>query len=101
MIKDCLRNAPTQRPTAEQLVTALEGMKDVIEGAYGELAKVDAVRRVRTMKTLMSRSGYKPNELATKEEQIQQLQEEFVVRNGNTLAWLGNCKDYGNWKDVL
>ena len=74
MIKDCLRNAPAQRPTAEQLqVTALEGMKGAIEGGYGELATVDAVRQVRTMKALKSRSEDKVNELTAKDEQIQQL----------------------------
>ena len=81
MIKDCLRNAPTQRSTAEQLVTALEGMKGVIEGGYGELATVDAVRQVRTMKALKSRSEDKLNELAAKDEQIQQLQQQLAVNS--------------------
>ena len=81
MIKDCLRNAPTQRPTAEQLVTALEGIKGVIEGGYGELATVDAVRQVRTMKALKSRSEGKLNELAAKDEQIQQLQQQLAVNS--------------------
>ena len=80
MIKDCLRNDPTQRPTAEQLVTALEGMKGAIEGGYGELATVDAVRQVRTLKALKNRSEDKLNELAAKEEQIQQLQQQLAVR---------------------
>ena len=80
MIKDCLQNAPAQRPTAEQLVTALEGIKGVIEGGYGELATVDAVRQVRTMKALKSRSEGKLNELAAKNEQIQQLQQQLAVR---------------------
>ena len=79
MIKDCLLNTPTQRPTAEQLVIALEGMKDVIEGAYGELATVDAVRQVRTMKVLKSRSEDMVNESAAKDEEIQRLQQ-LVVR---------------------
>ena len=80
MIKDCLRNDPTQRPTAEQLVTALEGMKGATEGGYGELATVDAVRQVRTMKALKSRSEDKVNELAAKDEEIQQLQQQLEVR---------------------
>ena len=80
MIKDCLRNAPYQRPTAEQLVRALEGMKGAIEGGYGELATVDAVRQVRTMKALKSRSEDKVNELTAKDEQIQQLQLQLAVR---------------------
>ena len=80
VIKDCLRNVPAQRPTAEQLVTALDEMKLVIEGDYGELATVDAVRRVRTMKALKSRSDDKINELAAKDEQMQQLQQQLAVR---------------------
>ena len=80
MIKDCLRNAPAQRPTAEQLVTALDEMKLVIEGDYEELVTVDAVRRVRTMKALKSRSDDKINELAAKDEQMQQLQQQLAVR---------------------
>ena len=77
LIKLCLHNSPLKRPSAERLVTALEGMKGVIEGDYGELATVDAVRQVRTLKALNSRSQDKINELAAKDEQIQQL----VVRN--------------------
>ena len=79
-IKDCLRNTPSQRPTAEQLVSALEGMKGVIEGGYGELATVDAVRQVRTMKALKSKSEDKLNMLAAKDEQIHQLQQQLAVR---------------------
>ena len=80
MIKDCLRNTPSQRSTAEQLVTALEGMKGVIEGDYGELATVDAVRQVRTMKALKSKSEDKLDMLAAKDEQIHQLQQQLAVR---------------------
>ena len=80
MIKDCLRNVPAQRPTAEQLVTALDELKLVIEGDYGELATVDAVRRVRTMKALKSQSDDKINELTAKDEQMQQLQQQIAVR---------------------
>ena len=80
MIKDCLRNTPSQRPTAEQLVTALKGMKGVIEGDYGELATIDAVRQVRTMKALKSKSEDKLNMLAAKDEQIHQLQQQLAVR---------------------
>ena len=86
MIKDCLRNAPAQRPTAEQLVTALEGMKGTIEGGYGELATVDAVRQVRTMKALKSRSEDKVSELTAKDEQIQQLQLQLAVRTDNIIV---------------
>ena len=87
MIKDCLRNDPTIRPTAEQLVTALEGMKGIIEGAYGELATIDAVRQVRTVKALQTRTG---NTgicwLAEKDDQIQHLQHEIEVHLEPTYA---------------
>ena len=57
LIKNCLHNVPSQRPTAEQLVLSLKAMKGEVEGAYGELATVDAVRQVMTMKILKTRSG--------------------------------------------
>ena len=80
MIKDCLRNAPAQRPTAEQLVTALEGMKGDIEGSCGELATMDAARQVKTALVL---SRVKVDELTAKDEQIQQLQLQLAVRTDN------------------
>ena len=76
LIKDCLHNAPSQRPTAEQLVTALEEMKADVEGAFGDLAIIEAVRQVNVAKSLMNRS----NVLAAKDEEIQQLQEQLEVK---------------------
>ena len=67
LIKNSLHNTPSRRPTAEQLVTSLEEMKGGVKGPYGELATVDAVRHVRTMKTL-------------KTEEIVQLRGELEVR---------------------
>ena len=52
LIKNCLHNAPSQRPTAEQVVTSLNELKGDVEGSYRELATVDAVRQVRTVKML-------------------------------------------------
>ena len=83
MIKDCLRNAPAQRPTAEQLVTALEGMKGAIEGGYGELATMDAARQVKTALVLKKKSRVKVDELTARDEQIQQLQIQLAVRTDN------------------
>ena len=79
LIKSCLHNTPSRRPSAEQLVRALEEARDTIEGGYGELATVDAVRQVRTMKALKNRSEDKLNELAAKKEQIQHLQQQLAV----------------------
>lgn len=55
LIKTCLHNSPSRRPTAGQLVGALKEARETIEGPYGELAIVDAVRYVRTTKALKSR----------------------------------------------
>ena len=43
---------------------------EAVEGDYGELATVDAVRQVRIMKALKRRSEDRLNELAAKDEQI-------------------------------
>ena len=80
LIKECLNNTPPQRPTAAQLVTALEEMKTDVEGAYGELATIDAVRQVKTVKALNAKSNDKVNELAAKDEEIQQLQQQLEVK---------------------
>ena len=68
MVKQCLRNAPSRRPTTEQLVTTLEGVKADIEGAYGELVKLDAIRQVVTMKHF-ERKDRKTDELQSKNQQ--------------------------------
>ena len=76
MIKDCLRNDPSQRSTAEQLVTALEGMKGDIEGPCGELATMDAVRQVKIAKALKKE---KVDKLTAKDQEIQQLHQQLEV----------------------
>ena len=78
LIKTCLHNDPSQRPTAEQLVTELERMKSDVEGPCGKLATVDAVRQVMTAMALKEKSEEKVDELAAKEEEIQQLQVEML-----------------------
>ena len=85
-MKDCLHNVPSRRPTAEQLVTSLEGMKGEVEGAYGELATVDAVRQVMTVKALKAKGDV----LAEKDLEIQHLREQlgvmFIVTDFNMLC---------------
>ena len=75
LIKGCLCNSPFPRPTAGQLVTVLEEMKADVEGDYGDLATVEAVRQVKITKSLKNRR----NLLAVKDEEIQQLQEQLEV----------------------
>ena len=80
LIQNCLGNDPSQRPTAEQLVSALEEMKANVEGSYGELAKVDAVRQVMTMKTFQLCKKENTDEVMSKDEEIQQLRQQLQVR---------------------
>jgi hypothetical protein len=82
LIRTCLHNDPSQRPTAEQLVTELERMKSDVEGPCGKLATVDAVRQVMTAMALKEKSEEKVDELAAKEEEIQQLQVEMFKPTG-------------------
>ena len=80
LTKQCLHNIPSRRPTAEQLVATLEGMRADIEGPYGAVARADAVRQVLIMKEICGREAElrgKTNELTTKDEEIRQLQHQL------------------------
>ena len=79
VVKQCLENVPDERPTVEQLVGVLEGLKEVIEGPCGELARMDAARQVKTAITLKERSKLNVDELTAKEEEIRQLQQQLEV----------------------
>jgi hypothetical protein len=79
VVKQCLENIPEERPTAEQLVRVLEGLKGDVEGTCGELTIVDAVRQVKTALAL-NKSQVKVDELTAKEEEIQQLQQQLEVQ---------------------
>ena len=76
LIKICLHNDPSMRPTAEQLVTALVEVKGDIEGPCGELATMDAARQV---KTAMALKKEKLNQITAKDQEIQQLQQQLEV----------------------
>ena len=80
VVKQCLENIPEERPTAEQLVKVLEGLKEDIEGSCGELTTMDAARQVKTALVLSKKSRVKVDELTAKEEEIQQLQLQLAVR---------------------
>ena len=84
IVKQCLQNAPSRRPTTEELVTDLQGIRADIEGPCGAITRADAVRQVVMMKEILRKdSGVreKVRELAAKDEEIQQLrlaQVEFI-----------------------
>ena len=80
MVKQCLRNTPSQRPTSEELITSLEEMKTDIEGPCGDVARADAVRQVVMMRAILGREAEvreKTDESAAKDEEIHQLQQEL------------------------
>ena len=80
LAKDCLTNDPSLRPTAEQALTTLELLEDEIEGPYGELSKLDAVRQVAAMKVLLVKDvevKETANELAAKIEKVKRLQKKL------------------------
>lgn len=81
LTRNCLHNDPSRRPTAERLVSELERMKGDIEGPCGKLATVDAVRQVMTAMALKEKSEEKLDELAAKEDEIQQLQVRLVANS--------------------
>ena len=75
--KHCLNNDPTLRPTAEEIVTALEEITEDIESCSGEVSKVEAVKQVSATKQLLEayiRVRERANELGTKSEEIKELQ---------------------------
>ena len=82
LVKDCLHNSPSRRPIAEQLVATLEGLRADIEGPCGAVARADAVRQVVMMKVFVgtqSAMREQTNELAAKNEEIQQLRVQMQV----------------------
>ena len=81
VVKQCLENIPEERPTAEQLVRVLEGLKGDIEGPCGELTMMDAARQVKTAMALKKKSRENVDELTAKEKEIQQLQQQLEVHS--------------------
>lgn len=96
LIRSCLSNTPSRRPTAEQLCSVLEEMKAVIEGPYEEFSKLDAMRQVATTKALekkKSKMKKMKDALATKDEDI-----EWLLHQLNTTqvsnSYTGNHSAY-------
>ena len=80
LVKQCLKNTASQRPTAEDVLRSLEEMKPVIDGPCGEVARIDAVRQVVMMRAILGRETEvrrKTDESAAKDEEIQHLQQEL------------------------
>ena len=80
LVKRCLKNTPSQRPTAEEVLTSLEEMKTVIDGLCGDVSRIDAVRQVVMMRAILGRETEvrrKTDESAAKDEEIHQLQQEL------------------------
>ena len=94
LAKDCLHNPPSRRPTAEQLVATLEGMRADIEGPCGAVARADAMRQVVMMKEIHSREVEvkKDDEMTAKDVEMQQLQQQLQVITSNKCLILGGCK---------
>ena len=57
-------------------------MRSDIEGGYGDLATIDAVRQVKTVKIMKQSS----EQLAAKEEEIVHLRQQLEVHAWYTLA---------------
>ena len=80
LVKRCLHNDPSERPTSEEVIAALEEMKAAIEGPYGEVSRAGAVREVVTMRALRKsdrEAREKTDESAEKDVEIQHLQQEL------------------------
>ena len=74
MIRRCLHNEPSERPTTEQLVTGLEGMRVNIDGPFGDDARMYIMRQIATMRETRTRD----TEMREKNEEIEQLQQQIV-----------------------
>ena len=46
-VEECLDNEPSERPSAQELLQRLEGMKAQIKDPYQHLTKLDAMRMLR------------------------------------------------------
>ena len=82
MVKQCLQNEPARRPTTEQLLASLKGMREAIEGPYGNFSKLDAVRQVTMTRELVGRDIQMrrvTSELALRTGEVQQLRQQLEV----------------------
>ena len=80
LVKQCLKNTPSNRPAIEQVVASLEQMRAEIEGPFGDVVRIEAVRQVLMVKAVGRRETEvkkKTDELAGREVEMQHLQQEL------------------------
>ena len=75
LVKHCLHNIPSKRPTTEVLLQTLEEMRAEIEGPYGsyDIVKLDLMRQVAVTRTLRQSES----EVRRKDREIKILQQEL------------------------
>ena len=75
LVKQCLHNIPSQRPTTEVVLRTLEEMRAEIEGPYGlyDVMKLDLMRQVAMTRTLRQSES----EVRRKDREIRRLQQEL------------------------
>ena len=80
LVKQCLKNTPSNRPAIEQVVASLEQMRVEIEGPFGDIVRIEAVRQVLMVRAVEKRETEvkkKTDELAGREVEMQHLQQEL------------------------
>lgn len=80
LMKRCLQNEPSERPTSEQLVLSLSEMKADTEGLCEEVTRAEAVRQVVTVRAILRKEREmrrKNADSAAKDEEIEHLQLEL------------------------
>jgi len=50
LVKQCLHNAPDRRPTTDEVLGSLEGMRVEVEGVYGVKMDIDKILVAKEMK---------------------------------------------------
>ena len=80
LVKRCLHNDPAQRPTSEELITALEEIKSNNEGCYEVIARIDAATQVVTIAALNNSDAEvreRTDQLAGRDQRINELQHDL------------------------
>lgn len=75
MVRCCLDNQPSVRPTSGQLVTVLEGMRVNIDGPLGDVARISVMQQIASMRAIRERDA----EIRAKNEEIEQLRQQMQV----------------------